>query len=52
MKKGRQRIRDEKINRVYINFGCTLKEIAEYLGIHYTTVSRAITGVEKRDGEK
>jgi DNA-binding MarR family transcriptional regulator len=52
LKKGRQRIRDEKIYGVYINFGCTLKEIAEYLGVHYTTVSRAITGVEKRDGEK
>ncbi len=29
-------------------FGYTLKAIAEYLGVHYTTVSRAITSGEDK----
>ncbi len=30
----------------YVHYGYTLKEIAEYLGIHYVTISRTIKRVE------
>ena len=30
-----------------VKHGYTLKEIAEYLGIHYTTVSKAVGMVEQ-----
>ena len=39
--------RNEKICTVYIEYGYTLKKIADYLGIHYSTVSRVI-----KDGER
>jgi putative transposase len=34
--------RDRSINVAQMNHGYTLKEIADYLGIHYTTVSKVI----------
>lgn len=39
--------RNNRISAAHIKYGYTLKEIADYLGIHYSTVSRAIkqTGV-------
>jgi DNA-binding MarR family transcriptional regulator len=30
----------------HFQYGYTLKDIAEYIGIHYTTVSRAINKIE------
>ncbi|MBE0500878.1 MAG: helix-turn-helix domain-containing protein [Desulfuromonadales bacterium] len=38
--------RDVKTYRAYRDFGYTLKEIADFLGVHYATVSRAIKKVE------
>ncbi len=35
-------IRNTNIRRAHLNFGYTLKEIADNLGIHYTTVSKAL----------
>lgn len=35
-------VRNEKIYDAHINCGYTLKEISEMLGLHYTTVSKAI----------
>ena len=32
----------------YIQYGHTLKDIAEYSGVHYTTVSRAIKKAERK----
>lgn len=32
-----------------VEHGYTLKEIAEYLGVHYTTVSRTIKRIERRE---
>jgi len=29
-------------------YGYTLKEIAEHMGVHYTTVSRAINRIEEK----
>ena len=34
--------RDKQICKAHIKYGYTLKEIADYLGVHYTTVSKAI----------
>lgn len=39
-------MRDKKIYNASMKFGYTLKEIADYLRIHYTTVSKAIKKVE------
>jgi len=30
-------------------YGYTLKDIAEYIGVHYTTVSRVIKKIERED---
>ena len=40
--------RDARIYVAYRDEGYTLKEIAAYLGVHCTTVSRAVRRVEKR----
>lgn len=41
-----QRKEKELMHRAHVRFGYTLKEIADYLGLHYTTVSRAISVYE------
>lgn len=41
--------RDQAISIAYLKYAYTLKEIAEYLGIHYTTVSRAVKRIEEKD---
>jgi hypothetical protein len=38
--------RDTGINTAHMSYGYTLKEIAGYLGIHYTTVSKVIGKAE------
>ena len=42
--------RDTGINTAHMSYGYTLKEIADYLEIHYTTVSKVIgkAGVNKK----
>jgi REP element-mobilizing transposase RayT len=37
---------DKTIYSAYVRYGYTMKEIAEHLGIHYATISRAIKRVE------
>ena len=39
---GGKKGRNQGIYDAHINYGYTLKEIADYLGIHYTTVSKVI----------
>lgn len=39
--------RDRLIKEAHITHGYTLKEIADSLGIHYTTVSKAVSGIRK-----
>ncbi len=41
--------RDHAIYIAHLQYAYTLKEIAEYLGIHYTTVSRAVKRIEEKD---
>ena len=35
---------NKQMYKAHIKHGYTLKEIADYLGVHYTTVSKAIKG--------
>jgi putative transposase len=46
-RKGRQ---DEKIAIAYRQHGYRLREIAEYLGVHYATVSRHLRSAEQANG--
>ncbi|MBA7483309.1 hypothetical protein ES707_18822 [subsurface metagenome] len=39
--------KDQAMYKVYLQYGYTLKDIAEYIGVHYTTVSRVIKKIEK-----
>ncbi len=39
--------RDKVIYKAYVECGYTLSEIAAYLGVHYSTVSRAVSRVEE-----
>ena len=41
--------RDHAVYIAHLQYAYTLKEIAEYLGIHYTTVSRAVKRIEEKD---
>jgi putative transposase len=40
-------LRDEAVYKAYVHHGYTLIEIAEYLGAHYATVSRALKRIER-----
>lgn len=40
--------RNQGIEEAHINHGYTLKEIADALGLHYTTVSKAVSAREKK----
>jgi len=33
----------------HLQYGYSLKDIAEYIGVHYTTVSRVIKKIERED---
>ncbi len=39
-------IRDEKIYEASVTYGYTLKEISDFLGIHYTTVSKVVREID------
>ena len=46
-KKGKERkAEDKSIYAAYVRYGYTMKEIAEHLGFHYATISRAIKRLE------
>jgi DNA-binding MarR family transcriptional regulator len=44
-----QKSKDQVMSEAHLQYGYTLKEIAEYIGVHYSTVSRAIKKVERED---
>jgi hypothetical protein len=47
-KKGKERKTEGKaIYAAYVRYGYSMKEIAEYLGLHYATISRAIKREER-----
>jgi DNA-binding MarR family transcriptional regulator len=41
--------KDQVMYEAYLQHGYTLKEIAKYIGVQYTTVSRAIKKIEGED---
>jgi len=41
--------KDQVMYEAHLHYGYTLKAIAEYIGVHYTTVSRAIKKIEGED---
>jgi len=41
--------RNQAMYKAHLQYAYTLKEIAEYLGIHYSTVSRAVKRIEEKD---
>jgi len=41
--------KDQAMYKAHLQYGYTLKDIAEYIGLHYTTVSRAINKIERED---
>jgi REP element-mobilizing transposase RayT len=43
-----KKVKDEIISMAYIQYGYRMREIAEYLGVHYATVSRAVMRVEQQ----
>jgi hypothetical protein len=43
--------KDQAMYEAHQQYGYTLKEIAEYIGVHYTTVSKVIKRIEG-EGEK
>lgn len=46
-KKGKERTAEDRaIYDAYVRYGYTMKEIADHLGFHYATISRAIKRVE------
>jgi len=44
-----QKSKDQVMYEAHLQYGYTLKDIAEYTGVHYTTVSRAIKRIEGED---
>jgi len=44
-----QKLKEQVMYEAHLQYGYTLKEIAEYIGVHYTTVSRAIKKIEGED---
>jgi DNA-binding MarR family transcriptional regulator len=44
-----QKSKDQVRYEAHLQYGYTLKEIAEYIGVHYSTVSRTIKKIEGED---
>lgn len=41
--------RDQAMYKAHLQYGYTLKDIAEYNGVHYTTVSKVIKRIEGKE---
>ena len=46
-----QKSKDQVMYEAHPQYGYALKEIVEYIGLHYSTVSRAIKRIEGEDGK-
>ena len=44
-----RKLKDQAMYKAHLQYGYTLKDIAEYIGVHYTTVSRVIKKIERED---
>jgi len=43
--------KDQAMYEAHLKYSYTLKDIAEYIGVHYTTVSKVIKRIEREDGK-
>ncbi|MBU2440578.1 helix-turn-helix domain-containing protein [bacterium] len=41
--------KDKAMYEVHLQYGYTLKDIAEFIGVHYTTLSRVVKRIEGED---
>lgn len=41
-----KKIRNKQIHKAIMQYGYSLKEVGDYLGVHYTTISKALKGAE------
>ncbi|HAJ33919.1 MAG TPA: hypothetical protein DCK79_11320 [Candidatus Atribacteria bacterium] len=41
--------KDQVMYKAHLQYGYTLKDIAEYIGVHFTTVSRTVKKIEGED---
>ena len=39
--------KDKVMYEAHLQYGYTLKDITEYIGVHYTTMSRAVRKIEE-----
>ena len=44
-----KKAKDKAMYEAHLQYGYTLKDIAEFIGVHYATVSRAIKKIEGED---
>lgn len=49
LKQKDKKSKDQAMYKAHLQYGYTLKDIAEYIGVHYTTVSRVIKKIEGED---
>lgn len=47
-KHGDKKTKDRAAHEAHVRYGYTLKDIAEHLDVHYTTVSRAVKKIEEK----
>jgi len=46
-KKRDKKIKDKIVHEAHVRYGYTLKDIAEHVGVHYTTISRHVKRIDK-----
>lgn len=44
-----KQMRDKQIHKAIILYGYLLREVADYLGVHYTTISKALKEAERKN---
>ena len=44
-----KKLKNQATYEAHLQYGCILKDIAEYIGVHYTRVSRVIKKIEGED---
>jgi len=49
MKYKNKKSKDQAMYEAYLQYSYTLKDIAEYIGVHYTTMDRVIKKIEGED---
>ena len=47
--KYQDKLKDQAMYEAYLQYGYILKDIAEYIGVHYSTVSRVIKRIESEN---